>query len=392
MKIVFLCDSIFSYGGVQKVLAVIATELSKYNDVIILTHDKAEESDATMYGLDRSAVKIIFMHRDRPAAWEYLPCKTYSFLYKKVLPHKKIFSIIYNHSSFSYTQQKRLEEHLNRIQADIVIGVHAFISIKLAIIRKRLEAKKVIGWIHTSYEALFDPQGAYLPRQKEQFRYIIPNLNSVIVLTRHDRILYKSQLNIETITIHNPVTLEETHILPKERIQKRFLAIGRLSHQTKGFDLLIEAFAQFRLKHDGWILDIIGEGPEEPLLRNLIRKHRMENSIKIHPFTQNIASYYSASDVFILSSRWEGFPLVLCEAMSMGLPVIASDLPVVKEILSDEQDCLIFQNGCVASLAEKMDRMVTLKDIHTMGKAAFAKSRHFLVSDIIEQWKKLIND
>ena len=156
--------------------------------------------------------------------------------------------------------------------------------------------------------------------------------------------------------------------------------------------MLIEAFAQFRLKHDGWILDIIGEGPEEPLLRNLIRKHRMENSIKIHPFTQNIASYYSASDVFILSSRWEGFPLVLCEAMSMGLPIIASDLPVVKEILSDEQDCLIFQNGCVASLAEKMDRMVTLKDIHTMGKAAFAKSRHFLVSDIIEQWKKLIND
>ena len=124
MKIVFLCDSIFSYGGVQKVLAVIATELSKYNDVIILTHDKAEESDATMYGLDRSAVKIIFMHRDRPAAWEYLPCKTYSFLYKKVLPHKKIFSIIYNHSSFSYTQQKRLEEHLNRTQADIIIGVH----------------------------------------------------------------------------------------------------------------------------------------------------------------------------------------------------------------------------------------------------------------------------
>ncbi|MFK2360947.1 hypothetical protein ACIXNO_03535 [Bacteroides fragilis] len=57
MKIVFLCDSIFSYGGVQKVSAVIATELSKYNDVIILTHDKAEESDATMYGLDRSAVK-----------------------------------------------------------------------------------------------------------------------------------------------------------------------------------------------------------------------------------------------------------------------------------------------------------------------------------------------
>lgn len=345
-----------------------------------------------MYGLDRSAVKIIFMHRDRPAAWEYLPCKAYSFLYKKVLPHKKIFSIIYNHSSFSHTQQKRLEEHLNRIQADIIIGVHAFISIKLAIIRKRLEAKKVIGWIHTSYEALFDPRGAYLPRQKEQFRYIIPNLNSVIVLTRHDRILYKSQLNIETITIHNPVTLEGTHILPKERIQKRFLAIGRLSHQTKGFDLLIEAFAQFRLKHDGWMLDIIGEGPEEPLLRNLIRKHRMENSIKIHPFTQNIASYYSASDVFILSSRWEGFPLVLCEAMSMGLPVIASDLPVVKEILSDEQDCLIFQNGCVASLAEKMDRMVTLKDIHTMGKAAFAKSRHFLVSDIIKQWKKLIND
>ena len=69
--------------------------------------------------------------------------------------------------------------------------------------------------------------------------------------------------------------------------------------------------------------------------------------------------------------------------MSITIP----QLPVLPFYHADE-----FQNGCVASLAEKMDRMVTLKDIHTMGKAAFAKSRHFLVSDIIEQWKKLIND
>ena len=71
MKIVFLCDSIFSYGGVQKVSAVIATELSKYNDVSILTHDKAEESDSKKSGLDPYAVKKIFKTRARPAAREY---------------------------------------------------------------------------------------------------------------------------------------------------------------------------------------------------------------------------------------------------------------------------------------------------------------------------------
>lgn len=392
MKIVFLCDSIFSYGGVQKVLAVIATELSKRNDVIILTYDREKESDVTMYGLAHSEVKVMFMHCDKPSIGEYLPCKAYSFLYKKMLPHTKFFSGVYNHSSFSHTQQRRLTKCLNQIQADIIVGVHAFISIKLAIIRKKLEAAKVMGWIHTSYEALFNPQGHYLPKQKEQFRHVIPNLDSVIVLTRNDHMLYKNQLNIETITIYNPVTLETTYMIPKEQIRKKFLAIGRLSHQTKGFDLLIEAFALFYSKHGGWQLDIVGEGPEEPLLRNLIRKFRMENFIKIHPFTKDIASYYAASDVFILSSRWEGFPLVLFEAMSMGLPAIASDLPMVKEILSDEQDCLIFQNGCVASLAEKMDKMVTQKDICAMGRAAFAKSQHFLVSDIIKQWNKLIND
>ena len=84
----------------------------------------------------------------------------------------------------------------------------------------------------------------------------------------------------------------------------------------------------------------------------MISEYHLENRIHLHPFTNHIQEYYSKAQVFILSSRWEGFGLVLTEAMAHGLPVISSNIPTSKEILEDFG--IYFNNGDVKSLANKL--------------------------------------
>ena len=108
----------------------------------------------------------------------------------------------------------------------------------------------------------------------------------------------------------------------------------------------------FAKENKEWTLDLIGEGVEEPTYRDLINKYQLQERISIHPFTSQIQKYYSSAHIYVLSSRWEGMPLVLMEAMSHGLPIVSSDLPVSKEIMGDFG--LYFENGNVEQLAEQM--------------------------------------
>ena len=168
----------------------------------------------------------------------------------------------------------------------------------------------------------------------------------------------------------------------------RFLAVGRFSHQHKGFDLLIEAFHIFAQQNTDWKLDIVGEGVEEELYRSLIQKYHLENRVFIHPFTNNIQEYYSKAQVYVLSSRWEGFGLVLVEAMVHGLPIVSSDLPTSKEILGDFG--LYFKNGNIEELSQ---RLVDATKLYwkEKSKEAINISNGFDIKKIVEKWKKIIN-
>ena len=176
---------------------------------------------------------------------------------------------------------------------------------------------------------------------------------------------------------------------PSTGTSKKFLAIGRFSRLHKGFDLLIEAFQRFAQQDSEWTLDIVGEGVEEPLYRKLIKEYGLQERIAIHPFTSDIQSYYSNAQVYVLSSRWEGFGLVLVEAMAHGLPVISSDLPTSKEIMGDFG--YYYVNGDVNGLARQM---LEATKINWPQKSAEAMeiARHFNLATIISQWKDIINE
>ena len=106
----------------------------------------------------------------------------------------------------------------------------------------------------------------------------------------------------------------------------RVIAIGRLTYQ-KGFDRLIDAWTIVNRRHPDWKLDIFGEGIRREALNKQIRNNGLEKSVTIHPFTKNIAQEYLNSSIFALSSNYEGFVLVLLEAMGCGLPCVAFDCP-----------------------------------------------------------------
>ena len=152
--------------------------------------------------------------------------------------------------------------------------------------------------------------------------------------------------------------------------------------------MLIEAFHIFSQKDSEWNLDIVGEGVEEKMYRELIEKYQLTDRVAIHPFTNHIQDYYSQAQVYVLSSRWEGFGLVLVEAMAHGLPVVSSDLPTSKEIMGDFS--LYFKSGDINELAQRLEDATRL-DWTTKSKEAIGISQRFEVTHIVEQWKKLID-
>lgn len=383
-RICFLTDSIFSFGGVQRVTAVIAKELAKDYDVTILTIDRPEQKDLSFYGLSDAHIHYRFFSFPHVPRWKNYFCKAYSYLYRRHLPQTKFTSDIYAHSSFPWKKRKALIKELKSGNYDVIIGVHAPLAVRLATCRHALKGTRLIGWIHNSYEALFGKGSLYIgPELCKHYEFQLAKLDATVVLCHDDSQKY----HIPTRVIYNPLTLLPD--APSEGMSKKFLAVGRFSRLHKGFDLLIEAFRIFAEQNSEWTLNIVGEGVEEPLYRQLIAEYHLENRITIHPFTNHIQQYYHDAQVYVLSSRWEGFGLVLVEAMAHGLPVISSNLPTSQEIMGDFG--LYFINGDVNGMARQM-QVATQLDWQETSKQALQIAARFNIDTIINQWKQLIDE
>ena len=388
-KICFITDSIFSIGGVQRVTAVIAKELAKHYDVTIITFDTKEQKDTSLYGLSEANIRYRFFTYPKVRRIRKFLCKVYSGFYLKMQLQGKLWSDLYAHSSFPSELRNGLVSELKNGNYEVIIGVHAPLAARLATLRKLFPNTKLIGWIHNSFEALFSKNSLYIgTERKRHYVYQFIKLDKTILLCNHDAETYNQyDKDFKPTVIYNPLTLKPGG--PSQGTSKCFLAVGRFSRQHKGFDLLIEAFHLFAQKNNEWKLDIVGEGPEESFYRELISKYKLESRIEIHPFTNNILKYYSNAQVFVLSSRWEGFGLVLVEAMAHGLPVISSDLPTSIEIMGDFG--LYFKNGDINDLAQKLEE-ATLIDWHKKNKQAIDIANQFKVEPIIQQWKKIIEE
>ncbi len=382
-----MTDSIFSYGGVQRVTAVIAKEMAKEYDVTIITFDKEECRDESFYGLGKVRINYVFISYPEVGWLSDRLHKVYSAFYKKAQPQSRWTSDLYARSSFPSVRRKALLQVLHDGKFDVVIGVHAPLAARLATLRPHLKGVRCIGWVHNSFEALFGSKSLYIGKVlKRHYVYQLQKLDATVVLCQHDADLYHSyDPKIKPVVIYNPLTLKPGKTATGT--SKHFLAVGRFSHLHKGFDLLIDAFQLFAQTNSEWTLDIVGEGPEERMYREMIANYKLTERISLHPFTQDIQAYYSNAQVFVLSSRWEGFGLVLVEAMSHGLPVISSDLPTSLEIMGDFG--LYFENGKVEQLAQRLEDATRL-DWPTKSKEAICIAQKYNIEKTMEQWMRII--
>ena len=385
-RICFLVDSIFTIGGVQRVTAVIAEALSKEYDITIVTFDKQNLQDLKLYQLGDYAITFRFISYPTITENKRRFCKAYSYLYRRFLPKCKLTSDIYARSSFPEERRNELIRVLTEKRYDTVIAVHSFLAIRLATIRRELGDCKTIGWIHNSFDALLREGSPYLgPELKYHYGRQLQKLDAVVTLYQQDAAMYQEAFGFTPLYIYNPLTLKPG--TPSNGQNKEFLAVGRFSPKHKGFDLLIQAYEIFSKKNAEWHLSIVGDGPEKNKLQQMISERRLEKRITIHPFTNEIQQYYSSASIYVLSSRWEGMPLVLVEAMSHGLPVVASDLPTCKEVLGDFG--LLFTNGDIAELAQRLEDATHI-NWPEKSQEALKIAQQFSIGKIIGQWKSLI--
>lgn len=174
--------------------------------------------------------------------------------------------------------------------------------------------------------------------------------------------------------------------------EKRVIGVGRLIYQ-KGFDMLVEAWRAVNAFHPDWRLDIFGSGPDAGSLRRQISGCGLDGSITIHEPTAEIAAEYARSSLMVLSSRYEGFGLVLIEAMLQGTPCVSFACPYgPSDIIRDREDGLLVENGNAGKLAEALCYMIEHGDERAeYGRRAMANARRYAPEAVMPQWTRLFS-
>lgn len=194
--------------------------------------------------------------------------------------------------------------------------------------------------------------------------------------------------------IHNPVSFPSCPA-PPQTPQDRLptvVSLGRLVYQ-KGFDLLIDAFAQVHPSHPMWRLVIAGEGADRPLLEQRIRQRGLTGLVELPGLVQDVEAFLRGGMLFVLPSRFEGFGNVLVEAMSCALPVIAADCPSgPREILAGGEFGLLVPPQNTDALAVALDHLMG-DDLERarLAERALAGAQPYALDRIIDQWERLLH-
>lgn len=387
MKLCFITSSISSIGGVQRVLTVLANELSKEYEVdIVLTARKSKTGKKSIYNLNENInIKVVPELYDRSLLRKIIK----SINKKTGILNKKSSEEMLKEILYPKKIQNNYINFINSNNYDVVIGVTAYFSMALGVVADKVKSR-TMGWQHNSYEAYLKSKGRYIWNEDVVFDKYIPKLDKYIVLNEHDSEMFKKEGNIDTKVIYNPRSFKSDE---KSKLDKKvFLAAGRF-HYQKGFDLLIEAFSIFCKKNSEWNLVIVGDGEEKEKIEKLVTKYNLENRVSLDPFTNNIKEYFLNSSVLTLSSRWEGMPMIVLEALEMGIPTISFDITAITPLVDDGKEGYIVKSYDVESFAEAMLKIANSKEtLKELSKNCVVKSKEFNIENIVLKWKEILNN
>jgi len=353
MKIFFVIKALHLPAGTERATINLANELAQRNyDIGLISF----ANDGEPFFAVNSKVKLFYLHKN----------------------HDKRSGIVRDISRRIKLRQLYKEEKPDLI---IIVGSgRSMLNIPAA------RGIKKITWEHFNANInwhLFHPLSRKLAAMYS---------DSIVTLTNQDAENYKKKFSAKRVVcIPNPITIDST--IKSPLTEKRVLAIGRFMKQ-KGFDYLIDAWSKVENRNNGWKLRIIGTGPLLPLMMEKIKQYNLEDSIELIPSSNNVIEQYQQASIYVMSSRYEGLPLVLIEAMAMGLPIISFDCETgPRDIVESDITGRLVPPFDINKLAFELDNLMNDESMRKFySENAIRKVAKFDTEKIITKWETLFHE
>ncbi|WP_455590082.1 glycosyltransferase family 4 protein [Bacteroides rodentium] len=376
VKIAYCIPALYYPSGMERVLTMKANFLATHGyEVHIVITDGGQKAPA--FPLEIS-IQVHQLDIDFEEPYHY------SFL-RRIWSYRKKMRIF----------RKALDTCLHQIKPDITISL---LRRDVNIINRMTDGSLKMGEIHFDRLHYRQFTAAWMPSVLCRFiqrRWMVAlirelkKLSKFVVLTHEDAAFWTELDNVTVIP--NP-----SSFFPEERSDctaKQVIAVGRYVFQ-KGFDQLINAWQLVAERHPDWKLKIYGDGAMRAQLERQIIDLQLQDSCFLESTVPDIDQKMQESSIFVLSSRFEGLPMVLIEAMACGLPVVAFACHCgPRDVISDGVDGWLVSEGDISGLASQMNRLIENEDIRQeMGYNAFRKSSDYNMESIGKQWMELFNE
>lgn len=375
-RIVYCTPALYSAGGVERVVSLKANYFAEsfgYEVTIIVTEGQGRECFFPL----STKVNVINLNLGFEELWKV------SFIKKIFLYLKK-----------QYRYKKLLKEELLRLRPDITISV---LRREINFINSIHDGSRKMGELHVNRSNYRNFAVRNSNRIKALFARLWMNnlighlkqLDKMVVLTESAKQDWPELSNVVLIPDPLPFSVQQVSSLSAKRI----ISIGRYAYE-KGNDLLLRAWAIVQNSCDDWILDVYGMGDREPYRQLMSELGIDESRCHLYGSLADVKEQYLSSSVFALPSRFEGFGLVIIEAMSCGLPVVSFNCENgPRNIITDEQDGCLVTPYDVEEYANKLLKLIHDKDYRQqMGINAYQASRRYAIENIATQWKDLFDE
>ena len=376
IKIVYCTPALYMAGGVERVMSLKANyfaDVFGYDITIILTEGK----DKPLFYPLSEKIKVINLDVDFEELW------TCSF-FKKIVVYLKKQRIF----------KQRLTAELMHIRPDITVSL---LRREINFINDIKDGSKKIGELHVNRANYRNFEAGDTNVVKRLFAKFwmhnlvshLKHLDRFVVLTEEDKASWSELSNVEVIP--DPLAFNIDRVSPLTN--KRVIAVGRYVYQ-KGFDLLLQAWKTIEQLHPDWELAVYGMGDRTPYEQVITDLHINRERCHLYGSTPDIKSEYLNSSLFAFSSRFEGFGMVLIEAMACGLPVVSFDCPCgPKDIVRHNEDGLLIPSGRPDLLADALHQVMGDDSLRQkMAATAIINAKRFQLDGIAMRWKQLFEN
>jgi glycosyltransferase involved in cell wall biosynthesis len=368
----------FAVGGTIRATFTLAGALAERHDVEIVSVNRARAEPALT---PPAGVRLRALTDLRPESLARAPALR-RWLHAQ--PSRLISSNEVRYRSFSLLTDIALLRFLASVRDGVLIGTRP--GLNLAIAHLASESVVRVGQDHMNLTGYRD---ALLARFVEAY----PRLDLLSALTERDAAGYRELLGDRPPVECFPNAAPDAGGRRASLDDKVVIAAGRLTRQ-KAFGRLVDAWADVAPQHPDWRLRIFGEGPKRRSLRRRIRRRKVRDSARIEHFSDHLYDEFAQSSLYVMTSRREGFPMVLLEAMSVGLPIVSVDCYTgPRDIVTDGVDGRIVPEDDKPALVQAMSElMADDAKRKAFGAAALEAATRYEPAQIAARWEARLQE